>query len=392
MRKKRIALLLGIMSLAGLFFWLGIPIDSPIAPQGFSFSTSDDLVEPDKSAARNEPTKAGHENPDGTTAANPDRLFACDPYLTESGPKLNEESAQESRDRWVLERPKISASLAHSEDSEHLLTAALIGFDRTSKEHLSAMEKALAADPDNKLTLWNFLHTCALHPAATMCMDGSIEKRAIVADGGNGLLWGKIAGYRMDRGDIAGALDALLKANTAPQFNDYLIEHTEMVERGLVAAADYPYRERVVYGISVGSSSMIKFYAPFHFCRKQAQESPEWLQACLEYGKRMESDAKMANSILMGNNLQKTMYEISGNLKKISEIDLRRQLIRDTMISGYRMDAQVLLSFDDQVMADYIQEWSVHGELRALQFLHEKVVRLSNQPGYDPCKLQEARE
>jgi len=67
------------------------------------------------------------------------------------------------------ERVEIVEFLTRSEDFEHLLMAALIGFDRESKESLVAFENALAVDPGNPLTLWNFLDTCSRQKDAAVC-------------------------------------------------------------------------------------------------------------------------------------------------------------------------------------------------------------------------------
>ena len=127
-------------------------------------------------------------------------------------------------------------------------------------------------------------------------------------------------------------------------------------------------------------------------CEKQAAQSMEWLQTCLDYGRRLEGDGTSMLSVLIGIELQKAMHEISGDASKISETELRAQLTRKEMQLMNSEDAVVLLFRDDQVLTDYLEEWSAHGEWRALQFMQEEVVRLSRQPGYDPCILNKARE
>ncbi|MCH8136411.1 MAG: hypothetical protein IIB77_10570, partial [Proteobacteria bacterium] len=306
-------------------------------------------------------------------------------------PELTIDGFQTLKNSQDHERFQAAALLANSKDPEHLLMAALIGFDGQAKLGLSAMENALAVDPDNPLTLWSFLDSCSLHPKAAKCANGSIEKRAILADGGNGLLWGKIADYRLRRGDTAGALDALINANTAPQFNGYFIEYVEMLERGLAAATDNPYRKRITNAIGIAAAMPQRFYHVFQGCKEQATESAEWSQACLGYGKRLERDGRTVMSTRFGIALQKWMYEIAGDEARFAETDLRGRLITEAMESGYTDDGWVLLAYDDQVLADYMNEWSAHGEFQALQFLQEEVVRLSKQPGYDPCERRRGK-
>lgn len=386
MRKKRVVLLLGMAALlVGLVFWLVTPSGSPTVPSRLAFSSLDYSIE------QNEPTEVAQENPEDGATVIPARVFACGQSSEAGDYQLTQDDVQKSLDSWDRLQVAVAASLRYSENPEHLLTAALIGSDGETKLDLAVMERALNADPDNPLTLWNFLDACSLHPEATMCADGSIEKRAILADGGNGLLWGKIAGYRLERGDTSGAYVALIRANTAPQFNGYFIEHVEMLERGLAAATDDPYLERIVSAIGIAAAMALKFYIPIRKCREQAAESAEWLRACLDFGKRLEIDGRTVMSTLLGIGLQKIMYEMSGDTKKKSDADFRLRLYRNTIKSMNSENVKVVMFYDDQVLADFISEWSAHGELRAHQFVQEEVVRLSKQPGYDPCKRREEK-
>ena len=380
MRKKNIAFLLGVIAaLTALVFLLVTPFGSPNVPSGLVFSSLDYSFE------QNGPIKEAQENPEDAAAASPIRVFACD-WQDPSKSEISDRSHQEFFDSQNQKRVEIAESLMQSNDPEHLLAAALVGFDRKSKEHIAAMEKALAADPDNPITLWNFLYACSLNAEETLCQDGGIEKRAVLADGGNGALWGRIAGYRFRRGDTARLIDALIKANAAPQFNRYFIEQVEMLERGYVAASDYSYQERIMNAISIMVGNTSDLIGVYNGCKEQAAESAEWLQPCIEYGKRLERDGRTILAALLGIAIQKEMHEISGDAKKKAETDHRRWLLNDSMNSAIRMDGQVLVLDDEHVLADFIAEWSAHGELRAHQFVHEEVVRLSKQPGYNPCK------
>lgn len=391
MRKKRIALLLGIAALlTGLVFLLVSPFDSANPPAPALIFGSGDLVEPEDSAAHNEPLRVAREN-SKRAAIDPDRVFACRAYSELDAPELTIGGFKTLKNSQNHERFQAADLLTNSKDPEHLLMAALIGFDGKTKPGLSVMENALAADPDNPLTLWSFLDSCSLHPKAPKCADGSIEKRAILADGGNGRLWGKIADYRLARGDTVGALDALINANTAPQFNGYFIEHVEMLERGLAAATDNPYRERITNAIGIAAAMPQPIYKVFQGCKEQAAESAEWSQACLGYGKRLERDGRTVMSTTFGIALQKVVYKMAGDEARLADTDLRGRLITEAMESGYTDDGWVLLAYDDQVLADYMNEWSAHGEFQALQFLQEEVVRLSKQPGYDPCERRRGK-
>ena len=98
-------------------------------------------------------------------------------------------------------------------------------------------------------------------------------------------------------------------------------------------------------------------------------------------------------SEIIGISLQKIIYEISGDTRKLTETELRYRFFQDAIEKLSRSkDAQTLFFYDENVVSDFITEWSAHGEWRANQFVQEEVVRLSQQPGYDPCILNKVRE
>lgn len=379
------------MLLTGLVYWLVTPVDSPDVPPRLLLSSLDSSDEQEGSADQNEPTKISRKSTENAATVSPIRVFACtanqEPDRSGIMPsEITKSTIQNTLLRHDWTPVKIEESEVHSKNPEHLLMAAMLGSEGTNKSGVSTLENALAADPDNRLTLWNYLDYCSFFRRVAVCADGSIEKRAIRADSGNGQLWGKIAGYRFGSGDIEGAYDALINANTSPRFNGYFIEHVEMFERGFAALTDAPYRKRITDAIGIAAIRPI-FLNIIQSCKEQA-EAPKWRQVCLDYGKRLENDGRAVITMRIGILLQKEMYKMTADETMLKETDHRYRLITDTMESGYSDDGLVLLAYDDQVLADYMNEWSAHGEYRAMQFLQAEVVRLSKEPGYDPCMLR----
>jgi hypothetical protein len=281
----------------------------------------------------------------------------------------------------------VASELSQSRDPEHVLMAALYGQDPTDEAGVHKMTRALRSDPDNRLITWNFLQSCSQFPDTQVCLNHEIEKRAIEVDGSNGQLWSRIAGYRVKRGDMQGALEALSKAAVAPRFSDYRMEHIELFERGLAAAGNLSYRDRIVQAIGMQAALVSNEFYVMNGCKTMAPESAEWLSLCIRIGDRLESEGNSIYSIASGQSLQKKMYVISGDNEKEALVVERLDTTTQHMTQGISEDGQVLLWRDDHVLAQYISELATHGEIRALTFLSNEVERLENLEGYDPCLL-----
>lgn len=286
-----------------------------------------------------------------------------------------------------LKSDVVATLLSKSKNPEHLLMAALLGTDRRSDARIFAMTETLNIEPNNPLILWNFLSSCERLPDAPICRDQNIENRAIAADSTNGQLWVRIGGIRANRGNMPAALDALKNAAAAPEFNEYWIEHVKLFERGLAAATNAPYRERIIQAISMAAGLITNYNLVFEGCKTQAVESAEWLQLCTRLGERLEHEGQTMVSNGIGQSLQRRMYSISGDEEKQAAAEHRSKLRTKIMRDGQSEDALVLLSRDDKVLAGYISELASYGEIRAFQFLSNEVQRLKNVPGYDPCSI-----
>lgn len=281
----------------------------------------------------------------------------------------------------------VAARLADSDNPEHLLMAALFGTDRDSAERIDAIRRALIAAPDHPLIAWNFQAACSRLPEVPVCTDQNIEDLTIKVDSSNGQTWARIAGLRMKRGDLPGALEALKNATVAPEFNDYWLDHVELFERGLAAAGNPTYRARTAQAIGMAVAMASVDGQILDACRNEAVKSVNWLQQCLRYAERLEHSANTLLASSIGLSLQSSMYSISGDKEKQAATDSRQDKLRGIMRSGWFRDGQVVLIRDESVFAEYMAEWSTYGEVRALRFLQDEVQRLKQLPGYDPCTL-----
>lgn len=279
----------------------------------------------------------------------------------------------------------VAAALSESQDSGYRLMAALYWPDRGREAEFLALNTILEADPENRLIVWHLLTSCSRFPEFSQCTDDTIENRSINVDGSNGQLWARIAGFRIGRGDMSGALDALRNATAAPRFSDYKTEHIELFGRGLAAVGNAPYRGRVIQAIGMQAALASNEYEVVMACKKMAVESAVWLTQCLRLGERLERDGRSVSAVVAGQGLQKTMHSISGDSEQAALLEERRGLTREFLENGLSKDSGILLSRDEQALANYISELATYGELRALQSLKNEVERLKKLPDYNPC-------
>ena len=210
---------------------------------------------------------------------------------------------------------------------------------------------------------------------------------AIKADGRNGQMWAKIAAWRIRHGDEVGALHALGNAATAPTLEEYWAEHIELFERGFAAAGVTSYRSRIFQAIGIAAAMVFDTYPILESCRAKSAASSDWRQHCLRYGHRLERDGKTFFSTNIGTRLQKSAYEASGDASELAAVAQRQKKLAENLQILTGVSEQVIMSRDENVLAAYVQQLAIFGELRAAEFVSREVERLLRTPGYDPCQF-----
>jgi len=286
--------------------------------------------------------------------------------------------------RHQQESERRARALERSEDVELRLAAALIT-DKRSPEHLQRLLPALALDPDNPLILERLLDACINRPESRVCEERGIVERAAEADGGNGEMWGAIAGYQASRGDTNGALQALRRGASAGTHREYFADMVRVIELGLAATAgNLSYAERVIEGIGWAAASTSPWLTAYSECRDRVAVAPLWRDACLEFARHLEERSQTVLNRGIGISLQAMIFEESGDaatLAAVRERELQSRYWRDQHLST---DGQIVLTGDERVLRQYLDEFDAHGEPAALVYLRDEVERLKRLPGYDP--------
>jgi hypothetical protein len=305
-----------------------------------------------------------------------ERAFDCDSL------ELPDENAERSTKHFQETEDEL-ARLAESDDVEIRIAVAVATSLSDPEGAHRILSSAEQAAPESPLPLWHLLEFCALYVDAPGC--DTVDTRAVTAHGDNAMFLAKAASLRLGRGDKAAALELLEQAGSAAYLDNYWIEHVFLFERALAATGKYSYAERVIDAFGLAAALAISEYDLVKACRQESGESESWRDACLAFAQRLYSDSDTLVDKMIGLAMIKSVYELSGDLKSMRETEAIRTSLSDRYVRNDQ-DAQLLLVKDHNVMRGYLETWEADGEMAALDFVRSEVERLSQLPGYDPCK------
>ena len=223
---------------------------------------------------------------------------------------------------------------------------------------------------------------------ALACDIGDVETRLIDVDGDNGAIWVRLAGIRLRAGDGAAAAPYLDRAITAPRFDSYFLEHTLALEQGLAAIGGLSYTERIFQAIGLSAALAIPYGDITRFCAALDASQREWQKRCHQLGAQLTSESNTAIDMMIGFALVKIAAEYDGDSRRMAEIERQRTEFRTAVFDLIADDeTSALLENDEKVLRDYIDRFSAHGELAALEYLQQEAIRLRQQPDYNPCNF-----
>ncbi len=284
--------------------------------------------------------------------------------------------------------------LGSSGDAEMLLAASEFdhfigivgGSGLGSAERIPNLERALAADPTNPAILWDAAQLCGVESEIEICNQPWLRANVDTALGGNGEYWARQAVERYGAEDVQGALASIQRAVSAPEFNNFVPEHTRILERALAAASNLEYQERTLTAYVLGS----EFFGPSNpglltACGAQAESDPLWWDACLELANRFLADGRTIRSQEIGARLQVRLFTISGDEELRMAAEETRDWLDDAGLDDVDDDVISVLLTDERALRGFLDEFESGNELSAVEWLNVEVLRLKQDPEYDPC-------
>ncbi len=301
------------------------------------------------------------------------RRFDCS--LEDAMVELDDEE-QEANNRLLAD------TLSRSANAEDQLAAAIIGAFIGVDRRIDNLSMALAADPRHPLVLWQVTDDCRRGRGGEYCTDPAVRANAEAVLGGNGWYWTQVAAFYFEQGMFDESLDAVQRAVSAPEFDDYYIDHVLLLERALGAASDFDYIDRVVGAIGYTAAMPSDFLT--RQCTLRSEIDDAWLDSCTMLAERYEQDGTNLLMQLVGLGMQEDFYARSGLVAEIVDAQNRKAEL-ELLLDKVDADYQLVSAVDPQLMTRYLDVWATSGEVAAFEFTITAVDELLQDPDYDPC-------
>ncbi|MDJ0908701.1 MAG: hypothetical protein QNI99_05890 [Woeseiaceae bacterium] len=287
-----------------------------------------------------------------------------------------DEEEEEERNRLLAD------TLSRSAYAEDQLAAAIIGSFIGVDRRIDNLTMALAADPTHPLVLWQVAGDCRRGRGGEYCADPFVRANVESVLGSNGWYWTQVAAFYYEEGLFDESLEALQRAVSAPEFDDYYIDHVLMLERALSADSDRDYGDRVVGAFGYTAAMPTDFFT--RQCTLRGAADVAWLDSCTMLAERYEQDGTNLMMQLIGLTMQEDLYASAGLTAEVRDAQLRRTEL-EAWLDKVDADYELVQAVDPQLLERYLDVWATSGEVAAFEFTVSAVDELLEDPDYDPC-------
>lgn len=274
------------------------------------------------------------------------------------------------------------AKLSAATDAEHLIAASMLSVQWDSELAANHRQRARNLSPENRILAWHELLLCE----APTCNSTSVEDNAIRAASDNGAVWFVIASNRLARNENRAAVEAVRRAITAPVFDIYFIDQVLMFERAFSASTNWSYPERVFGGFSLAATHIPRFGSLTERCDHADPGSSEWVSLCDQLGATMMRDEQTIIVRSIGKALRRLAAEKNGDLVAAEKYAEDKFRVSATWLAEAE-EKQNLLTNDEKVLRDFLENFESYGETEAQDRLSAEVVRLKAATDYDQCNF-----
>jgi len=279
----------------------------------------------------------------------------------------------------------LADTLSTSGDAEHVLVAALLSRNRDPNVIASMTQRALQLDDKHPLILFWAADLCERGQGGEFCASPVVQGNTESVLGKNSAYWARVAAHRHRRGEVAGALKALKRAATEPDYDMYFAEQLLLLERGLAVLGDMSYAQRIYMAFGIAAAMPGEELQLPRICETQAKQDSIWMEACIAYATKLVADRGTIMNQSIGLKMRAMLFESIGNVAEMrAAISARRELEQGW---AWNSDQTVALTLDDRVAAGYVDEFVANGEFAAFKFIEAEVSRLKADSDYDPCAL-----
>jgi len=242
----------------------------------------------------------------------------------------------------------------------------------------SLLEYSKNSDTQN-LALFTLLQACAYNFKLQGC--AQVETQAKSKLGDNAAIWQAIAIKYIKQGEQQLALQAIQDATQATYYADYNFEFEDIYRESLLAngfAHDYNQAIFLAKGYSM-ARSMVGFSELVKLCKNNIKSIKK---SCLKMGSVMKDSSTSILTSIVGANLLKEIYKVNNNKPEIEKLDV---YIKEIYPGARSVQLSNLMTYDESLTINFIENWRVHGEIIANKLLIKEAIDKSKDENYNPC-------
>lgn len=293
----------------------------------------------------------------------------CDPDRLEK--RYQQWEAQVAVASGVDSMRQIAERLSAAESAETLFTASMIHPEEDNRQPL--LVRALKANPSSVPLLHQALSLCARYESDA-CRTSGWEQRLIALDSQNSQTWVRVAANHYANDRLDAALDALRRAASAAETNDFWADRLEIIERGLVASGIEPFPVRALMALNISVANAPEYNGIVSMCNQQTAVDAQWAEQCRAYGELAARQGRTALGVAIARGIQIAALKAQGRDDEAEQIRQRESDLRNAQIDAVddlESMADLSISSPDR-FAHYLAAIRADGENEALASLRRE--------------------
>ncbi|MEM7433151.1 MAG: hypothetical protein AAF351_14620 [Pseudomonadota bacterium] len=277
--------------------------------------------------------------------------------------------------RWI-------AILEPSSDPDHQLMVALVTSKDSPEESRERILRLVNAESPHPLAVSFALDACARDDAYCDVLHRFLSDEFGEARR-NAESWIDVAGYWLNQGNEAQAIDALDHALAAPVYDSHFIDYAQVFDRGLAASSQMSGIERLVAAIGLAAAGPLGL-GIYDTCKDRIESSLLLRRSCAALAARQAAESDNILGQEIGASLQKIIFELDGEPENAQAIEALKAERRATRNSRMVTNNAVTKFRDEALFRSMADHWAVFGEAQAQDFMHAEVLRKVESGEYPP--------
>jgi len=276
--------------------------------------------------------------------------------------------------------------LSQSNEQNKQLVYTLYSPLAKDQSRLDLIEHYLNNFSPSPLIMMDAVTQCALDSAHNICNNDLIEK-AIESDPDNGAMWLNIASYYASKNQQGHTLNALRELMKSPSYNGYEFAGVQLFIDESDGSSNNDFSTRATTALGLMAAKSIAIKPMFDYCTTNIVNDSDRAHACISVGRHIEHNAKSALTTLIGNGIQRKIYNAEQN------VDAEEQTKENSKSLRYEFDdhsfkAIDLSMFDETLFKHWLDNIQKFGETKASGMLVNEAQELSKNKNYKPCPLK----